>query len=774
MNNSKLTPTTTHWGTYLAETRGGKLVSMRPHSQDKNPSRISEGIPSAINDDLRIRVPHIRKGWIANKSGRQKQDRGKDAYVPLPWDEAIEIASEQLKNVKTKFGNEAIYAGSYGWSWAGRFHHAQGQLHRFLNCFGGYTRSKGTYSYAASETIIPHVIGMSYYDFLDHHTDWECICENTTLIVAFGGLPIKNSQVTSGGVGRHTTREYLEKCRRKGIKFININPVKVDSDNITGSSHIAIRPGTDTALMIAIAYVLDKHKLIDTRFLSTYCVGYLEFQKYLRGESDGIKKTPKWAEKITQVPERKIEEIAKILPQNRTMIMGAWGLQRQEHGEQPHWMIIVLSAMLGQIGKPGGGFGLGYSSENGIGNPVKLHKWPTFPQLKNTVSTFIPVARVSDMLLQPGQPFSHNGQDYTYPNIKLVYWTGGNPFHHQMQLSKLAQAFRQPDTIVVNEIWWNSLARHADIVFPVATALERNDIAMGHWDQTVTPMHQAIQPIGESKTDYEIFSALAKKLNFEKIFTENKTEEEWLRWLWDKSIEKSQEAGFSLPDFDEFWRGGSIEVLQPQKHQILMQDFRSNPKDHPLDTPSGKIEIFSNKVASFKYSDCPGHPTWIEPLEWLGSPISSKFPIHLISGQPSNRLHSQLDNGSHSRKAKIKDREAVTLNPLDAAKRGIEQGDIVEIFNDRGTCLAGVIISDEISKNIASLPTGAWYDPNYENHEVGFCNHGNPNVLTRDAGSSKLSQGPIAHSTLVEIRKCSYIPQPVSALKPPKIEKYLK
>ena len=110
MNNSKLTPTTTHWGTYLAETRDGKLVSMKPHSQDKNPSSISEGIPSAIDDELRIRVPHIRKGWMTDKSGRQKQNRGKDTYVPLPWDEAIEIASEQLKNVKTKFGNEAIYA----------------------------------------------------------------------------------------------------------------------------------------------------------------------------------------------------------------------------------------------------------------------------------------------------------------------------------------------------------------------------------------------------------------------------------------------------------------------------------------------------------------------------------------------------------------------------------------------------------------------------------------------------------------------------------------
>ena len=174
-----------------------------------------------------------------------------------------------------------------------------------------------------------------------------------------------------------------------------------------------------------------------------------------------------------------------------------------------------------------------------------------------------------------------------------------------------------------------------------------------------------------------------------------------------------------------------------------MQDFRSNPKDHPLNTPSGKIEIFSDKVASFKYSDCPGHPTWIEPLEWLGSPISSKFPIHLVSGQPSNRLHSQLDNGSHSRKAKIKEREAVTLNPSDAAKRGIEEGDIVEIFNDRGTCLYGVILSENFEKYSLSSDWCSTIQT-MKITKLGFVTT-KSNVLTRDAGSSKLSQGPIAH-----------------------------
>ncbi len=764
-SKSRFTTTSTHWGTYFAETRDGKIVAMNPIKSDSNPSKISEGIPSAIDDDLRVRTPWIRKGWINNKNNDRKRDlRGNDTYVSVSWDEAIGIVANELQRTKEKFGNEGIYAGSYGWSWAGRFHHAQGQLHRFMNCFGGYTRSEGTYSYAASEAIIPHVIGMSYYDFLDHHTDWNSICANTTLMLTFGGLPLKNSQVTSGGVGQHTTRGFIEECDRKGVKFININPMKVDTDSFENSTHVNIRPGTDTAMMLAIAFVLESQNLLDKNFLNSHCVGYPEFRSYLLGMSDGVPKTPEWAQKITTVEASKIKKIAQMLPKNRTMITGAWGVQRQEFGEQPHWMIVVLAAMLGQIGTPGGGFGLGYSSENGIGNPVKLFKWPSVPQFENPIDSFIPVARVSDMLLNPGNKFNFNGKTLTYPKINLVYWTGGNPFHHQMNLGKLRQAFRKPETVVVNEIWWNSLARHADIILPVASALERNDIAMGHWEQSVTPMHQAISPVGSSKTDFEIFSKLSKRLGFEQTFSGKKTEMEWLKWLWSEAEIRSKKAKFRLPTFENFWNGQGITVLSPEQDQILMEEFRKDPIKNPLKTPSGKIEIFSKNVASFNYSDCPGHPTWIEPVEWLGSKLAKKFPIHLISGQPNNRLHSQLDNGSFSRGAKIKGREAITMNPKDAKVRGIKEGELVEVFNERGRCLAGVKLSNKISEKTAFLPTGAWYDPvKAGNVKDNFCNHGNPNVLTRDVGTSQMGQGPIAHSTLVQITKLTHEPSPVGA-----------
>ena len=754
-------PTSFHWGSYYAETQDDNLVALKPYELDRDPSSIANGLINSINDKLRIKFPHVRRGYLREirrelsnpttslASKRVRNKRGSDPFVQITWDEAIEIVAFELNRVKKKYKNKAFFAGSYGWGSAGRFHHAQSQLHRFFNCYGGYTKSVNTYSYAASETIMPHVIGMSYRQFLDNHTDWNNIRDNSKIIMMFGGLPLKNSQVTSGGVGKHTTKEFIKSCAQKGIEFINISPMEMEADIISNAQWIKIRPGTDTALMLGIAFVLETESMLDKEFLNKYCAGYDEFSKYLRGISDGKAKTTYWASKITGIPSDTIYNLAKKICSNRTMITGAWGLQRQQYGEQPHWMITVLACMLGQIGLPGGGFGLGYSAENGIGNPVQLHKWPALNQFKNPVTEFIPVARISDMLLQPDENFTYNGQNLKYPNIKLVYWAGGNPFHHQMDLKKLVKAFKQPDTVIVNEIWWNSLARHADIVLPATTSLERNDIGIRHWDQTISPMHKSIEPIGESKSDYEIFSSIADKLKISSKFTEDRNEDEWLRFLWDEARKGAQESNFSLPDFDKFWKSGFQNVLSPKKQTILLEDFRIDPKKNPLPTPSGKIEIFSKTIASFNYKDCLGHPAWIEQDEWLGSDLVKKFPLQLISGQPHNRLHSQLDNGSESQKDKILGREAIKINPDDAKSRGLENGEIVEVFNNRGKCLAGVTISKEVMKGVVFLPVGAWYDPLSDD----FCIHGNPNVLTKDIGTSSLAQGPSAHSTLVQIKK---------------------
>lgn len=763
----RITPTSTHWGTYYAEVRDGKLVAVHDYEKDPAPAIIGPGIVEAIDDKVRVRRPMIRKGWL-EKGPASRAGRGAEPFVAVPWDEALDMAAAELKRIVSAHGNEAVFGGSYGWSSAGRFHHAQSQVHRFLNCIGGYVRHVDTYSYAAGQVIVPHIVG-PFKPLLDRHTTWPVIAESSELVVMFGGVPVKNAQVTSGGVGRHTVYEGLKTAYEQGVEFVNVSPIRNDIVDIVEAEWIAPRPNTDAALMLALAHTLYTEGLHDEAFLARYTTGFEKFLPYLLGETDGVAKTPEWAEAISEVPAETIRRLARRMADCRTMIMAAWSIQRGDHGEQPYWLSVTLAAMLGQIGLPGGGFGLGYGSENGIGNPVELFHWPSLPQGRNPVSAFIPVARISDMLLNPGGSFVYDGKTHTYPDIKAVYWAGGNPFHHHQDLNRLVRAIRQPDTVFVNEIWWTAMARHADFVFPTTTTLERNDISMTHWEQTVVPMLKAIEPVGESRHDYDVFTGLARRLGVEEAFTEGRDENAWLRHLWEQARQRAAEAEFELPDFDTFWQGGPFEVLQPKKPMVLLEEFRADPAANPLQTPSGRIEIFSEAIAGFGYADCPGHPVWMEPYEWLGSPLAESYPLHLISNQPKTRLHSQLDSGGISRGSKIQGREPMMIHPDDAAARGISDGDVVRIFNDRGACLAGVIVSDAVRKGVIQLSTGAWYDPEVPGQIGSLCKHGNPNVLTRDKGTSSLGQGPSAHSTLVDVEKYEGTPPPVTAFEPPPI-----
>jgi biotin/methionine sulfoxide reductase len=199
----------------------------------------------------------------------------------------------------------------------------------------------------------------------------------------------------------------------------------------------------------------------------------------------------------------------------------------------------------------------------------------------------------------------------------------------------------------------------------------------------------------------------------------------------------------------------------------MLKLFREDPEKHRLPTPSGKIEIFSERIASFGYDDCYGHPAWFEPAEWLGSPLANQHPLHMISHQPATRLHSQYDHGIVSRASKIQGREAMLMHPADAAARGIQDGNVVRVFNDRGACLAGVRLTDGLRRSVVILPTGAWFDPAVPGASGTLEKHGNPNVLTLDKGTSKLTQGCIAHTALVEVERYEGELPPVTAFDPP-------
>lgn len=770
----RVTPTATHWGSYWAETRGGKLVGLRDYADDPDPAEIGPGLLDMVEHPTRIRRPAIRKSWLEDRAGSDRADndrarRGAEPFVAVPWDEALDIAAEEIDRVRRTHGPQAIYGGSYGWASAGRFHHAVGQLHRLLNCAGGYTASVGAYSFATAEALLPHIVGPFRSLTLDRATAWPVIADRSELIVAFGGLALKNAQVTSGGVGRHTTRQMIARARARGAEFVSVSPLRSDAPDGAEAEWIAPRPNSDAALMLGLAHTLVDEELHDRAFLARCCVGYERFEPYLLGAADGRPKDADWAAAICGVDAATIRALARRMAAKRTMIALAWSLQRSEHGEQPYWMGVVLAAMLGQIGLPGGGFGLGYGSENGIGNAVRLFRFPALPQGENPVKAPIPVARIADALLDPGAEYAFNGERRRYPDLRLIYWAGGNPFHHHQDLNRLVAALRRPETIIVNEIWWTPMARHADIVFPVATTLEREDIAMTHWEPLIVAMRKAIEPVGEARTDYAVLSGLARRLGCEAAFTEGRSEEDWIRHLWDQARQRAAEEGFTLPSLDALREQETATLPDPIAEQVMLAEFRADPDAAPLTTPSGRIEIFSETIASFGYDDCPGHPVWLEPLEWLGAAKARDYPLHLMSNQPPARLHSQFDPGRPSQARKIAGREPIAMHRRDAAARGLSAGDVVEVFNDRGACLAGLEIRDDLLPGVVRLATGAWYDPDRPGEIGARCNHGSVNVLTRDVGTSRLGQGPSAHSALVEVRRFDGEPPPVRVHQPPEI-----
>ncbi|HLX49701.1 MAG TPA: molybdopterin guanine dinucleotide-containing S/N-oxide reductase [Streptosporangiaceae bacterium] len=757
----------THWGTFEAVSDGERLTEVRPWRGDPEPLPLIGNVASAQHHPARIAQPHVRKGWLDHGPGapdRAAKGRGGEPFVPVTWDTALDLLSGELRRVYRDYGAEAVYGGSYGWASAGRFHHAQSQVHRFLNCLGGYVRHVNSYSLGTSTVLLPYVIA-DVNVLLTQATAKSVVAGHSELVVAFGGLSPKNAAVSPGGVSRHNARGWMSAARARGCRFVSVSPIRDDTPAEAQAEWIAPRPGTDAALMLALAQVLDADGLADTGFLDRYTVGYPRFARYLRGDADGVVKDPPWAEAITGVPAARIRELAHEMAAARTLVTVSWSLQRARHGEQPLWLGVVLAAMLGQIGLPGGGFGHGYGSAALVGEPEPQVGLPRLPQGRNAVSTYIPVARIADMLLNPGAGYDYNGQRLTYPDIRLVYWCGGNPFHHHQDLARLREAFTRPQTVVVHDPFWTATARHADIVLPVTMTIERDDYGAGQNDRMFFPMRALTRPHGEARDDYTIFADLAERLGVGKDFTEGRTAMDWLRYLYEQWLGELAEQGRAVPGFEEFWASDGLELPVASEPQVAFADFRADPEGHPLTTPTGKIEIFSATIDGYRYPDCPGHPVWREPGEWLGSPAAERFGLQLVANQPRSRLHSQLDVGAHSQSVKIAGREPVRMHPSDAQARGLRDGDLVRIFNDRGACLAGLSVDGAVRPGVIQLSTGAWYDP--DPADPRFCRHGNPNVLTADLPSSSLSQGCTGQLALVEVEAYRGTPPELSVTRPP-------
>ena len=753
----------THWGAFHAAIEDGDIASVTAPAGDADPSPLLGNLPGSVRHRSRIAGPAVRRGWLDDGPG-PTTSRGAEKFVSVSWDELTELLAGELRRVIDTYGNEAIYGGSYGWASAGRFHHAQSQVHRFLKLLGGYTSSRHSYSLGATGVIMPRVVG-THDDLFQRSTNWDVIAEHTDLLVCFGGVAMKNTAVNHGGTTAHPARAALARFRGRGGQIVSISPQRDDVDG--DCQWLAPTPGTDVAIMLALAHVLATEFLADQEFLRTYCVGYDRFERYLLGTDDGTPdgtpKSPEWASGICGLSPEVLRDLARRMAAGRTIVTVSWSLQRIQHGEQVPWMGLTLAAMLGQIGLPGGGFGHGYGSMNEPGLAPIRCGLPVLPQGVNPVRTFIPVAAVSDMLLHPGEEYDYNGLRLRFPDIRCVYWAGGNPFHHHQNLGRFRRALARVDTVVVHDPYWTAMAKHADIVVPSTTAYERNDFSGSHNDPLLMAMPALTAPYAQSRNDYQTFAQLAGQLGFGAEFTEDRTEHQWLQHIYQQW---AAALDFPVPSFDEFWAAGSTR-LPVEDGLTLLADFRADPQANRLGTPSGRIEIFSEAIDGFGYPDCAGHPRWYTPEEWLGGDRAQTYPLHLLANQPASRLHSQLDGGHTSQKSKVQGREPIRMHPQDAAARALADGDVVRVFNDRGSCLAGVVVDDALRPDIVQLPTGAWYDPQDPADPDAMCVHGNPNVLTDDRGTSALARGCTGAHVLVQVEKFTGALPPVRAHEPP-------
>ncbi len=757
-------PHASHWGPFKAVVRDGVLIGVQPlPGVDARPTAmLTEGILGRLYHETRVRYPMVRKSYLENYRGDTRSElRGREAFVRVTWEEALSLAADAILNTVEQHSNEALFSTSYGgWSHAGllRPNVLQGRLFGLL---GGHTTTIGNYSIAAAGASLPHIIGG--LGVLGPQTAWPVIAKHTELMVLVGSDPWNNSRIEYR-VPDHQMYPAFEKLKKAGVRFISINPQRTATDKAMDAEWVKIVPNTDTALFLAMSYHVIKNNLHDQKYIDKYTVGFERFKSYLLGkDADGSPpKTPAWAANITGIPAEKIIELAELIARQRTQLAGGWSLQRADHGEMTHWVMINFAALIGSIGKPGEGVGFSWHYGGG-GLPQSGKAMPVgLSQGRNPVKTRCPASRISEMLLNPDKPYQLGGKEYIYPDVRLIYNSGNNFISHQQDTNELLGAMNEKiETVICQDPWWCASARFADIVFPATSTLERDDISSGNSNSRdrIYVMRQVIEPVGESLDDFEIFRRLAAKLGVEAGFTENGMQ---VRDI----LKRSYEASSATMPFDEFWESGVTTLETPDSAEDWVQhrDFYADPKANPLHTVSGKIELYSETIADFNSKGCPPMPKWMEPVEYLGN--AAKGQLHVLSPHPHMRVHSQMANADVRMHNNVQGRQHITISVEDSKSNGIEDGDLVEVYNRRGRLIAGATVSDSIMQGVVTVEEGNWLQLDSQ----GRCNSGAVNILTTSKASSELSQATSANTCLASIKKCIDPESENKAYRPPPIE----
>ncbi|MFV0360210.1 molybdopterin-dependent oxidoreductase [Tropicimonas sp.] len=723
---------------------GGKVIGVEPLAQVGASWDLIDSMPDRLYNRARVQAPAIRRDFLEKRENSDRTNRGRGDFVEVSWDEAARIVTEEMERVKTTYGNASLHRGKSSWaSNHAHFYKTESLLQRFLNQYGGCAEFFGNYSNQALSEIMPSVAWAAMQS-----SDWPVTRDNAKLIVVWGANPLVTTRILSG---RLLTQAWQD-LKGTDVETIVIDPVRSETAQYLDSRWVPVRPNTDIALALGMMHTLYTENLHDADFIQNCTHGFEEFLPYLTGEKDGQPKSAEWAAEITGVPADTIRELVRKMKDTRTTIISGWSIQRQHHGEHGPWVLVALAAMLGQIGLPGGGLNFAHMyADRGHSTPDMPIVGGT-PRGENAIPDPFPIACLTDAYLNPGKTISCKGREITYPDIRLVYTSGGNQFTHHQDTNLVVKAFQRPETVIVQDPWWTPTARFADIVLPAASDLERNDI--GQVLNLILASRAAVEPQFQSRTDYDILSELSERLGFGEVYTEKRTEMDWLRILYDDA--RAQSKTIEMPSFDDFWAGeGILEFPQGAGDFVHLADFRDDPLFNPLGTSTGLIEFVSPFVANLGYDeDCPAHPTWMEPVEWKGSPESETYPLQLVSAHSMYRLHSQMCNTDAREHYAVNEREPVTINTQDAADRGIRSGDIVRIFNGRGQVLAGAIVTDDILAGTICLHEGAWYDPETGGEIGSLDKYGSPNVLTREEPrTSRFAQATIAGTAIVQVEK---------------------
>lgn len=578
-------------GPMLCEVKDGKLVSTTNALAQTVPNSLQTTGPDQVHTKARVKYPMVRKGYLANPSAPEGI-RGSDEFVRISWDEVYKLIHQQHSRIRKEHGAESVFAGSYGWRSSGVLHKAQTLLQRYMSMAGGYSGHLGDYSTGAAQVIMPHVVGS--IEVYEQQTTYPVILEHSDVVVLWGLNPINTLKIAWSSTDC-AGLEFFHQLKKSGKTVIAIDPMRSETIEFFGDNAewIAPHPMTDVAMMMGIAHTLVKQGKHDKEFLGKYTTGYDVFEAYLMGKEDGVEKSAEWASEICGVPVKQLELLADIFSKNRTMLMSGWGMQRQQYGEQRHWMLVTLATMLGQVGLPGGGFGLSYHYSNG-GNPARDagvlpaisaslgggssagNDWA----VSGSVNAF-PVARIVEALENPGSSYHHNGHNLTFPEIKMIWWAGGANFTHHQDTNRLIKAWQKPELIVISEPYWTAAAKHADIVLPITTSFERNDMTMtgDYSNQHLVPMKKVVEPQGEARNDFDVFADMSELLapGGRDVYTEGKTEMEWLYGFYKTAQQGGRGQRIVMPNFSKFWDDNQlIEMKWNEKNAQFVRyaDFR--------------------------------------------------------------------------------------------------------------------------------------------------------------------------------------------------------